>query len=61
MSEELFEEDDPDDMHVWLETASPTEVKALWTAIPMGSPWFQGDLGDRFAKRMCEIRTTERG
>ncbi|MFH0982805.1 MAG: hypothetical protein V2A79_14875 [Planctomycetota bacterium] len=44
----------PEDMKNWIDTASYAQLLERWRFGPVGSPWFQGEVGDYYAKVMGE-------
>lgn len=40
----------------WIATASYEELLRRWRWEPIGSPWFKGELGPAFRKRMQQLR-----
>jgi hypothetical protein len=44
------------EMKAWIDNASYESLLERWRNSPVGSPWFQGDLGDYYAKVMRERR-----
>ena len=45
-----------DDMKAWIDKASYESLLSKWRYAASGSPWFQGELGDYYAKRMADKR-----
>lgn len=45
-----------DEMKAWIDTASYQALLSRWRFAPIGSPWFQGELGDYYALAMARKR-----
>lgn len=45
-----------EEMKKWIDAASYSQLLSRWRFAPVGSPWFQGEIGDYFAKVMREKR-----
>jgi hypothetical protein len=45
-----------DEMKSWIDNASYQDLLNKWRFAPVGSPWFQGELGDYYSKKMAEKR-----
>lgn len=43
-------------MQNWIDSASYEQLLSKWRFEPVGSPWFQGDIGQYFAKAMQKKR-----
>ena len=43
-----------EEMKQWIDTAPYESLLAKWRFAPPGAPFFQGELGDYYAKRMAE-------
>ncbi len=41
----------------WIDNASYEALLSLWRNAPVGSPWFQGEVGDYYTKVMAEKRS----
>ena len=41
-------------MKQWIDAATYAELLNKWRFAPSGSPWFQGEIGDYYAKVMGE-------
>jgi len=39
-----------------IDKMSYTQLLSAWRFAPVGSPWFQGETGDYWGKRMRELR-----
>ena len=44
------------DMKDWIDKASYQELLSKWRFAPVGSPWFQGEIGDYYSKIMFKKR-----
>ena len=42
------------EMKNWIDHASYQELLSKWRFAPIGSVWFQGEIGDYYSKRMGE-------
>jgi len=40
----------------WIDNATYEELLSRWRFAPAGSPWFQGEIGEYYAKVMEEKR-----
>ncbi len=45
-----------DDMKNWIDNASYEQLLAKWRHAPVGSPFFQGEMGDYYSDVMAEKR-----
>lgn len=43
-------------MKDWIDKASYTQLLSNWRNAPIGSPFFQGEIGDYYAKIMAQKR-----
>ena len=43
----------------YIDSLSYEELLSSWRFAPAGSPWFQGDTGQYWSKRMRELRDQE--
>ena len=43
-------------MRAWIDQASYVDLLRKWRFAPVGSPFFQGELGRYYAERMAEKR-----
>jgi hypothetical protein len=43
-------------MKAWIDGASYESLLSRWRNAPVGSPWFQGPIGDYYARVMSERR-----
>ncbi len=41
-----------DEMKAWIDNASYKSLLAKWRNHPVGSPWFQGDIGKYYSEVM---------
>ena len=48
-----------DEMRCWIDQASYEELLRRWRFAPIGSPFFQDDVGRYYAARMAEKRAAE--
>jgi len=46
-----------EDMKKWIDNASYESLLSKWRNAPIGSPWFQGEVGQYYAKVMAEKRS----
>lgn len=46
----------PDEMKAWIDGASYQQLLYKWRFSEVGSPFFQGDMGDYYAKVMAKKR-----
>ena len=44
------------DMKNWIDNASYQELLSKWRFAPIGSIWFQGEIGDYYSKVMFKKR-----
>jgi len=44
------------EMMKWIDTASYEELLSKWRFAPIGSPWFQGKVGEHYQKVMAKRR-----
>ena len=47
------------DMKDWIDNASYEDLLQRWRFAPVGSPWFQGETGQYYAKVMKEKRSAD--
>jgi hypothetical protein len=45
-------------MKEWIDNASYEELLAKWRFSPVGDPFFQGEVGDYFTKKIITKRAT---
>lgn len=45
-----------EEMKKWIDTASYEQLLSRWRFAPISSPWFQGEIGEYYSKRMAERR-----
>lgn len=45
-------------MKAWIDGASYEALLSRWRFAPVGSPWFQGEIGEYYMKKMAEKRAT---
>ena len=45
-----------DEMKAWIDAAGYEQLLSRWRFAPVGSPWFQGEIGDYYQKVMGEKR-----
>ena len=45
----------------WIDNASYEQLLEKWRFSPVGSPWFQGEVGEYFAKVMKDRRSQPGG
>lgn len=43
-------------MKAWIDQAGYEQLLGKWRSAPVGSPWFQGEVGDYYVKKMAEKR-----
>ncbi len=46
----------PEDMKKVIDNSSYEQLLSRWRSAPVGSPWFQGEVGDYYSKVMNEKR-----
>lgn len=56
MSEHLSEETIPAGMKAWIDNADYQDLLERWRNAPVGSPWFQGAVGEYYSKAISERR-----
>lgn len=39
----------------WISNAAYAELFSKWRFEPLGSPWFQGEVGAHFARRLSDL------
>ena len=44
-----------------IDSMSYTSLLSRWRSASIGSPWFQGETGDYWSKRMAELRNQPGG
>ncbi|MBU2346602.1 MAG: hypothetical protein KJ888_20625 [Gammaproteobacteria bacterium] len=44
-----------------IDSLSYTQLLSKWRFAPVGDPWFQGETGDYWSKRMSELRNQPDG
>lgn len=44
-------------MKEWIDNASYESLLSKWRFAPVGSPWFQGEIGDYYSKAMAVKRS----
>jgi len=44
------------EMKKWIDSASYTQLLSRWRRDPIGSPWFQGEIGDYYTEVMSSKR-----
>ena len=42
----------------YIDSMSYMSLLSQWRYSPVGNPWFQGETGDYWSKRMAELRDT---
>lgn len=42
------------EMKKWIDEATYEQLLSKWRSAPMGSPWFQGEVGDYYSQKMQE-------
>lgn len=45
-----------DDKKKYIDSLSYESLLSRWRFAPVGDPWFQGETGSYWGKRMCELR-----
>ena len=45
-----------EEMRRWIDEASYTQLLERWRFAPVGSPWFQGEIGDYYTAAMARRR-----
>lgn len=45
-------------MKQWIDNASYHSLLSRWRNSPIGSPWFQGEIGEYYTKKMQEKQAT---
>ena len=45
----------------WIDNASYEELLRKWRFAPVGDPWFQGELGEYYAKVLAAKRDADQG
>jgi hypothetical protein len=40
----------------WIDSISYEQLLGMWRFAPVGDPWFEGETGDYWSKRMKELR-----
>lgn len=48
----------PEQKH-WIDNASYEQLLRKWRFAPAGDPWFQGDVGDYYAKAIATKRDAD--
>ena len=48
-----------DEMKAWIDAASYESLLSKWRFAASGSPWFQGEVGEYYAKKMAERRAAD--
>lgn len=46
----------PEEMMKWIDGATYEQLLSKWRFAPIGSQWFQGEVGDHYQKVMAEKR-----
>ena len=44
----------PEEMKVWIDNASYEQLLSKWRFAPVGSPFFTGEVGEYYTKKMAE-------
>lgn len=44
------------EMKAWIDAASYEQLLDRWRFAPMGSPWFQGEIGEYYTRALGERR-----
>ncbi len=47
----------PEELRKWIDEASYEELLYKWRYAPVGSPYFVGEVGDYYSKKMAERRS----
>ncbi len=47
-----------EEMKKWIDSASYQQLLSRWRFDPVGSPWFQGEVGEHYNKVMKERHKT---